>query len=425
MIKEYEKILKQKLQSGEIQGYEVYYSEKKSFTLISELNRIKRNEWDYDHGVGIRVLVKNKIGFSSGQNTTDAQKVVNNAISVSKFNHPNKEFSFSPNAQIPITKHSSVDINSEDSNLKKLKEYISNCISTENHLMSSAMLAFQRSKLVNSEGLDVEEPWDSTVALSTDMKKNSSSIYDYLVLPNFSERFFDLPKKVKEKTDLSDKGSQQSYDGVIIIDTEALHSLLDFYLSSAEGARKHFKTTKFEIDQQVGDKKLTILDDPLDSRATARANYDGEGVASKSKEIITNGKLNLFAYNREYAALDNLDLDKYQGFCARGSYSSSPGIGFSNISLKPGRGKFEDFDKVAVVESVFGLHTANPVSGKFGLPINNGYILEKGKKTGIKDVMLSGNIFEGLKNIVSIAKEPVINDSYITPWIAVEGWHIV
>ena len=423
MINAYENILKQKLNQNIIQGYEVYYSQSESLGLNAELDKIKINEWDYEHGVGIRVLKNNKVGFAFGQRLEDAGKVIDNAVFVSKFNPVTKEFSFNSKSKVNDLKYNYVSREDESTELL-LKDYLKSCVDIKGHIETYASLSMGGGRLINSEGMDIIEKWDSNVSLYTSVRKGETSGSESLTLPTFDDRFYNVPNKALENAVINDKGKKQSFNGLIIIQSTALRSLLSFYLSSFTGLRKHYNMTKFNVNDVVGSEDLNIIDDSLDVRGTSRTSFDMEGTPSKTLPIVEKGILKRFAYDRWFAVLDGLEPNQDNGFCSRGSYSSSPGIGFSNIVIPKGKSKFSDFDNVAVVESVFGLHTANPISGRFGLPIDRGYILSNGEKTGLKDVMLSGNIFEGLKNVNGIGNEQEVNGSFILPWVAVKGWEI-
>lgn len=424
IIDKYEKVLKHKLNSGEIEGYEIYYNETKSISIISELNRIKRTEYDYDHGVGVRVIVNDRIGFASGQRIEDAEKVINTAITLSRFNREVKGFTFTPPSNLPNLTYDYIDPEDDELVIETLMEYIKHNISFEGHTESFATVSFGRGRLINSEGLDIIEEWDSEVNLSVMIREGKVSVEESLSLPTFDDRFYDVPRVAKENVLIKSNPKRIEFQGPVIIQSDALQSLLSFYLSSFSGIRKHYKTTQFEIGDSVGSEGLTIYDDPLDVRGTERAKCDMEGTPSIKKEIVEKGILKRFAYNREYAMLDGYPLDDV-GFCARTGYSSPPTVGYSNIVIPPGKGQLTSFDNVAVVRSVFGVHTINPISGKFALPIDNGYIISKSGKIGLKDQMLIGNIYQGFKNVITLGKDQEVDGPYILPWIAIDGWEIL
>jgi len=422
MINQYTTLLNQKLRSNVIQGYEIYSEQSRSFSFSAELNKIKITEWNIDTGVGIRVLKNNRLGFAFGQTKKDADTVVKHAILLSKFNTGIRSFGFAGQDKYKKIKKSYVHPEAEHSAVKTLKDYTTNCIEHKGHVETFSSINFTKMRLINSEGLDISSGWDSIVSLITSFRKKGVCISESLSRPFFDDVFYDLPKTAMSNALLKSKGTKTAFKGTVIIRSSALRSFLAFYLSSFTGIRKHYKNTKFNVGDRVAGKLVTVTDAPVDARGTGRRKSDMEGIASENRTIIDKGILKRFAYNLEYAGLDNVNE---KGFCSRISFSSPPGIGYSNILLSCGNNKIKDFEKVAVINSVFGMHTANASSGRFAVPIDCGYILNHGKKTGLRDVMLSGNIFEGFKNIIALGKVQDVNGSIISPWIAVNGWVIV
>jgi PmbA protein len=56
-----------------------------------------------------------------------------------------------------------------------------------------------------------------------------------------------------------------------------------------------------------------------------------------------------------------------------------------------------------VVHNVLGLGQGNPLSGEFSVNLHLGYKIENGEIVGrVKDVMLAGNTYTALKDIVAI-----------------------
>jgi len=56
-----------------------------------------------------------------------------------------------------------------------------------------------------------------------------------------------------------------------------------------------------------------------------------------------------------------------------------------------------------LVYDVIGLGLGNPISGEFSVNVQLGYKIEHGEVVGrVKDVMLAGNVYDALKDIVAI-----------------------
>ena len=79
-----------------------------------------------------------------------------------------------------------------------------------------------------------------------------------------------------------------------------------------------------------------------------------------------------------------------------------------------------------IVNSVLGAHTANPISGDFSVEVSNGFLIENGEiKSPIKKAMISGNIYEGLKNCNGIKSEIKQYGTFIIPQIIIENLRVI
>jgi PmbA protein len=105
-------------------------------------------------------------------------------------------------------------------------------------------------------------------------------------------------------------------------------------------------------------------------------------------------------------------------------------IGFTNLIVEPGPREIEDIiseiDHGYYIQNVQGAHSANPESGDFSVVGNPAILIEKGKKVGaINGLMVSGNAFDMLKNIVEVAKTPHALVSWIGPEIICKDIDII
>jgi PmbA protein len=95
----------------------------------------------------------------------------------------------------------------------------------------------------------------------------------------------------------------------------------------------------------------------------------------------------------------------------------------TNLVIDPGKTPYETMiqntKKGLLVHEFLGLGQGNPINGEFSVNVFLGYKIENGKLVGrVKDVMLAGNAFEALKNIVAISKE---REWVSGPWAWVTG----
>lgn len=171
----------------------------------------------------------------------------------------------------------------------------------------------------------------------------------------------------------------------------------------------------------IGSACFTLRDDALLEMRSGSFPFDAEGTPGLNKALIDKGVYKNFISDRLYAAKSGRAPS---GNCVRQDFKSLPEPGPSNFYIEGSSESAEDFLKNAsglYINSLMGLHTADPVSGNFSLGIN-GWLLEKGEKIKpVKECLITGNIKDILDKTVKAAGEPVFYGSCGAPLLYVEG----
>ena len=194
-----------------------------------------------------------------------------------------------------------------------------------------------------------------------------------------------------------------------IIYNEAMVQLLETFAGtfSGDAAQKGLSLLKGKEGEMIASPIVTIVDDPLMDGGLASAPFDDEGVATFTKELVHEGKLNTLLHNLKTAHKQGV---KSTGNGFKASYASSVNVSESNLYLREGEKSFQDLMKEinegVIITDLAGLHSgANTVSGDFSLAAK-GFYVENGKKTfPVEQITLAGNYFDLLKNIVAIGND--------------------
>jgi PmbA protein len=154
-----------------------------------------------------------------------------------------------------------------------------------------------------------------------------------------------------------------------------------------------------KLGQQIASPSLTIVDDPFIEYGPRTSAFDNEGVARQVTSIIEKGVLRNFIYD--------LDTAGRAGVKPTGHGSSRS---LTNLVIAPGNTPYESMIRNTarglLVHDFLGLGQGNPINGEFSVNLFLGYKIENGKLVGrVKDVMLAGNAFDALKDIIAISKE--------------------
>jgi PmbA protein len=78
------------------------------------------------------------------------------------------------------------------------------------------------------------------------------------------------------------------------------------------------------------------------------------------------------------------------------------------------------------VRDVQGAHSSNPESGDFSIVGNPAVLIEDGEMKGaVHGLMVSGNVFGLLKQVVEVAKKPLVLQGLIGPEIVCEDMKVI
>ncbi len=160
------------------------------------------------------------------------------------------------------------------------------------------------------------------------------------------------------------------------------------------------------VGEQVFDLRLSIWDDAtMDYRPGSRL-CDGEGVPSQRTPIVENGVVSGFLYDLQTAALA---ATRSTGSASRG-LATLPSPSPSTVVIENGDTSFEemlaDIKEGLVIEQLMGASQGNVLGGDFSGNVLLGYAVKNGEVVGrVKDTMVSGNIYEVLKEVNAIGRE--------------------
>lgn len=219
----------------------------------------------------------------------------------------------------------------------------------------------------------------------------------------------------------------KGFQGDIIIPPWSVFSFLADLLSSLTGSQIRRGRSKFadKLGQQIVSPLLSIFEDPSIPCFAGSSSFDREGVATEPKEIITAGVLKHFFYNHYEAKKAGLASSHGN---AAGGYGSTPSCGPKQLQVIPGKSHIKDMlycDKKTVFVNRFS-GTSNAASGDFSGNVKGGAILHKGERIPVKELTISGNVYQALQQIAEVSRERILlGSSSHVPWIKIEGLDII
>lgn len=219
----------------------------------------------------------------------------------------------------------------------------------------------------------------------------------------------------------------RSYKGPVLLHPQAVYDLLTEHVEFHCNGRVHqdkMSSWQDKVGQVVTVEDLNIFEDPLDmTRPEGWSPFDREGVSTQKHFLIKDGVLNFLAHNCFSAK---------RGGCeptgnASGGARALPAIGFHNITVSGSKGVLSDnelFKKInnGLLIKRFSGNT-DPTSGVFsGIAKNSGWVADGEYTYPVQEVMLAGNMFDVLKNIVAIGStlHPLLGGGR-APYVVVDG----
>lgn len=352
-------------------------------------------------GYGLRIIKKGRIGFSYFSDSSMFDRALKTAIGISKFS-PRLGISLPGRRKMPKVKG-------------LFQRKLSNL--TENQLSSIALDSIRSIKkakplksfftvsdtslnVLNSHGLDLDLRTTVFSVNITSLFRRTSSSEEFDTSHTLD---IDCNKLAEESARLA----VEAYNPIkvsgtfdVILSPIALTEFLStFLIPNINGYKVARKESSFagRCGELISSEGVTVFDDSTLPKGIGSTPFDSEGILCKKKAIVEDGVLKGFLFDLKSAVLAG---SKSTGNGFRSTFSSEPAVSPTNLVLagdmrdvmgEAGRGIF--------VRDVMGIHTVNPTTGDFSLPIDIGFEFEGGELERPVSATLTGNFFEVLKNL--------------------------
>lgn len=221
----------------------------------------------------------------------------------------------------------------------------------------------------------------------------------------------DIEDAVKDAIDLlkADKVEKGTY--TVILDPEIagvfIHEAFG-HLSEADFVSKNEKLKEIMVlGKRFGPDFLNVVDDGSLLGERGSIAIDDDGVLPKRTYLIKNGKLNARLHSRETSSLMG---EEPTGNSRAINFKYPPIVRMTNTFIEQGDAKFEE-----LLDGVdHGLYVVGALGGQtelemFTFSSKKAYLIENGKiGKMVRDVVLSGNVFETLMNIDKIGNDLIL-----------------
>jgi len=436
---------------------EVYFFGGDMLRIGIEKKQVKISERKHDAGVGLRVAVKKRSGFSIGfaylTNLTKkaADDAVKQALKVASFKKPDPDFK-------SFQEHKRTKTIEKICDKKIAKIEPEKIVDLATDLIKTVETDKRITTIGGALGLGtVKVAIANSLGVSGKFEKTGYGAFGYVVAQekdsigvggdNYTDCFFNEERAFSTFKNARDLAIKQLNPKTVktekmdvLLQPDALSFLLMFTLVPevrADNVQKRQSPFVGKMNQMVASENLSVIDDGLLPKATGSKPFDDEGCPTQTTTIINKGRLQNFLYNSYTAGKDKVHSTgnatrMLGGFTDKPKYAVEPIIGPTNFKLcagaKSAEAKFDDIvgdvKNGVIAKEVIGAHTSNPASGEFSVVLDSAFKIEKGEIVyPVRQAMLGGNILDALKNIALFAddfKQVGLEPALVSPTILIK-----
>lgn len=427
-----EKLLQQACKG--VDSAELFKVKSKTIPVNFEVNRLKSIDISESEGKALRVINKGRIGFSSSTGSESFDSMLEKAVVTSEFGSE-ASFDFPGEIKSGGGKKKNINIYDEKVANKGIEEMIKigeNIIermkdfSRKLRCDVTILKDYSEVEYLNSSGGNFSY---SKTAIAYSMMVQKIKQQDMLMIYSSLESVKDnlkleeLTSEIIKNLEWGEKiVSIKSGKMPVIFTPKAALVLILPIVSGLNGKMvlKKISPLAAQKNKKLWNDLLTLYSDGTINFALGSAPFDDEGVEMKRIPLVKKGEIKNFYYDLQTAGIAGVEST---GNGLRAGLQSEPVPGISNLVMKEGKVSFKemikDISEGIVIDQVLGLGQGNIISGAFSNNVQLGYKIEKGKIVGrVKNVMISGNAIEELKNIAALGdKSKWISGKYKFPHI--------
>ncbi|MEA1887348.1 MAG: TldD/PmbA family protein [Bacteroidota bacterium] len=419
---------------------EVYIQSSRNLSIQVLNNEIETIKEASSHGVGFRVFVDNKMGFSHCNDFSNKalEDTIKRAVAFARLTSPDEnnilpdkkgmteiEGLYDPAiAGIPMGKKIDMALQLEKlamSDHRITKSSGSGFSESETEVFIANSRGLSKSYRSGGCGMGV-----SVVAEKGDQKNTGGEYCSRRQFSDLKSPEEIAAKAAKDAYEMLDPEMVRTQKAAVIFDPDVGRSLLGGVIGALNGERvlQGASFLKDSMDQKFASGLLTIIDDGTKEKGMASAPFDGEGVPTIKNTLVENGVLKSFIYNT-YAA--RRAGTKSTGNASRRGFTSLPGIGTHNVYLLKGKHTRNEIiaatGRGLLLKGLTG-YGINSVNGNFsggasGFWIENGNIVHP-----VKGLTIAGKASDILNDIDMMGTDIDMNDTFASPTFRVREMQI-
>jgi PmbA protein len=406
---------------------EVFQSRSQSRPVSFEANRLKQLESTQADGTALRVWKNGRPGLIVAYGEVEAQALVDRAITLSDLNE-------SEDPELTSGSRKSYPDDGHQVEVKTLLEWGNQAIDIVRDKYPDVVCGggwdceTENTRIVNSRGLDYSYQ-DTTISgyLEASLVKGDDflTIYDGQATRDSVLDPIAIVAPILQRLDWAQRNSPAPNGRLPVLLTAKAADLLWGTLQAALNGKQVLEGASPWNDragEAVLASNIHLSQDP--KSGPYGCPFDDEGIETRAMNFIEGGRLKQFFLDRKTGrALGTPTTGN--GFRNLGS---NPMPGLFNFIVAGGDTSFEDLvrsiDDGIILDQILG--SGPGISGDLSVNVDLGYRIVKGEIVGrIKDTMISGNVYQTLKDSVRFGNDGEWSGSCWTPSLVVDGFSVI
>jgi PmbA protein len=382
-----------------------------------EANRLKHLQTSQQASVALRIIRNGKIGYATTTELDEGHNLVNNAVETAPFGMSAKFQLPAPSSYPPVEVLDAKTESVSNEEMIKLGEELVDAVTghTPGIICEAGVSKGVVSvRIINSRGGQAQY---RKSFFSLGIEGNLTEGTDMLFVGESASSCHPLSESrpiaevVLQQLELAkNRASVPSKSLPVIFTPDGVASALIMPLMAAFNGKTVLEGASpvgTKLGQSVFDPKFWLDDDPTIVYRPSSRPCDDEGIPSQRTPLIEGGMVANFLYDLQTAALAKVKSTGNGSRSHRGLPSPAP----SAFVIATGETTFDemvqDIKEGLVIEQLMGAGQGNILGGDFSGNVLLGYKVENGKIVGrVKDTMVSGNVYQVLKEIIALGSEP-------------------
>lgn len=414
----------------------VVFAESRGFRVEVEADAISKVSFSKSSSLNITIIVDKKIASVATNDLSESnvKRAIDRAFSMARASRPNPFWSGLPEPKPYPEVEGLYDDRIANMDAELMVELMKTGLqsvketSTKVTVMQGCLSTGEgRTIIANSNGIFGESKGTSVNAYLVTVAKEGSEIGSFALEDAVSRR---LDIDVEELGESAAKKALESlhlkpirgFKGPVILDYDVAGGIFSVLSSAYNGyfIWRNSSPLKGKIGEQIAVEELTVIDDGTLPSGIASSPFDREGSPTMRKVIIEKGILKTYINNTFTARILQMS--------PTGNASSLLNVAPTNTIVKPGDWSIDEMIE-SVKQGLFVRRFSGSIRVQDGLvsgAVKQAFYIENGeKKYPVRECMISGNLYQMIRNISAISRETKVKRGLITPVLKVEELAVV